>query len=334
MDPLPLSIQTLYADLLQQAETASRDEATVVTTEVNGVRYLRLQRWVGAKRVVEHLGRGDDPAVRARADRAGIEMQGRRERRKLVAALRRFVGGPSPKLGKVLHTLAYAGLFERGAVLVGTGAYQCYPALIGDRLAASALTTQDADIATADLALSGAVEGEDLATILRRADPGFSGIMGLDPRKPSSRFRSPDGFVVDCLTPMRRRSDTDPMPLPRLAAGATPLQHLDWLIDEPIRALALHGAGILVTVPQPVRYAIHKLIVAQKRPAGESGKRAKDLVQAHALKQVLQAQDSEEWDAALEDARSRGPGWAKPIDLSLRYKGIGPGGTAAIPVPT
>lgn len=316
---VPLSIQTLYADLLQQAETASPDEATVVSTDIRGTRYLRLQRWIGAKRIVEHLGRADDAIVQARADRARVEMNSRRERRKIVSALRRIVGGPSPKLGKVLHALSEAGLFDRGAVLVGTGAYQCYPALVGDRLAASALTTQDADIATTNLALSGTGGDLSLVTILRRADPGFSAVLGLDPRRPSSRFRSPDGFVVDMLTPRRRRSDTDPMPLPLLEAGAMPLQHLDWLIEEPVRALALHGAGIVVAVPDPFRFAVHKLLVAQKRRYGEGPKRQKDLIQAAALMRALEARAPEEWKDMVDDARARGArGWAEPIDRSLR----------------
>jgi len=70
MTSIPLTIQTLYADLAQQVSTASKDEATVVVKVEKDISYLRLQRWVGGSRVVEHLGRADDPDVMARADAA------------------------------------------------------------------------------------------------------------------------------------------------------------------------------------------------------------------------------------------------------------------------
>ena len=122
MQRIPLNIQTLYADLQQQVAMASRDEATVVATTIAGIRYLRLQRWVGASRVVEHLGRADDPEVVARADAAQAEMARRQDRRRLVSTLRRLIPGPATTLGKVLDTVSHAGLFRRGAVLVGTAA--------------------------------------------------------------------------------------------------------------------------------------------------------------------------------------------------------------------
>ena len=319
MAPLPLNIQTLYADLCQQVQTADPDEATVVETVVANIRYVRLQRWVGATRTIQHLGRADDPAVQAIADRARREMPRRTERRKLVSVLRSFTPGPPAALGRVLDALSQAGLFKRGAILVGTAAYQCYPPLVGATLSASALMTQDADLATPDLTLSGTNEDEHLLTILRRADAGFVSIPGLDPRSPPARFRSPDGFVVDLLTPLRKRSDRNPMPLSRLGAGAVPLQHLAWLLKEPVRAVALHGSGVPVIVPRPERYAVHKLVVAQKRPGGDRAKRLKDLEQARALMTAIEASAPFDLEDALEDGRRQGRrGWDIPIARSLQ----------------
>ena len=318
MDVVPLNFQTLYADLVQQVETASRDEATVVAATVKGTRYLRLQRWVGVTRTVEHLGRADDPAVQARAEGARREAARRAERRLVVSTLRRLVPSPTPKLGKVLDAAAYAGLFTGGAVLVGTGAYQCYSPVVGYRLPIGSLTTNDADLATADLALAAHDGRQTLLSVLKRADPTFAEIPSLSRHALPSRFRSADGFVVDVLTPRLRSSDPDPLPLKNLAAGATPLQHLDWLIADPIRVVALHGAGIALLAPQPARYAVHKLIVAQKRPAGQTAKRLKDLVQADALMRALQAHAPFELADALDGARARGRnGWSRPIDRSL-----------------
>ena len=318
VQPIPLSVLTLYADLMQQVETASPDEATVVGTTVNGQHYLRLQRWVGAKRRVEHLGRADDPAVLARAEAASAEMGRKLERRKLVSALRRLVPAPTAQLGKVLDAVSDAGLFQGGAVLVGTGAFQCYSPVVGALLPSAAPATQDADLATTDLALASPGAGISMLAILQRADPTFSPVPGLDSRAPAARFRSRDGFLVDLLTPSLRTEDQSPMPLPGPAAGAAPMQQLDWLIKDPVSVVALHGAGVVVSLPQPARYAVHKLIVGQKRDAGQIAKRGKDLVQAKALIDALRRTMPYAIGDALDDARARGrEGWAKPIDRSL-----------------
>ncbi|WP_158266874.1 GSU2403 family nucleotidyltransferase fold protein [Alsobacter soli] len=85
--------------------------------------------------------------------------------------------------------------------------------------------------------------------------------------------------------------------------------------------MALHGAGALVRVPQPARYAVHKLLIAQKR-AMDSAKAQKDLDQARALFECLASQDPDPLQDALDDARSRGAkGWAEPINSSLKAIG-------------
>jgi hypothetical protein len=128
--------------------------------------------------------------------------------------------------------------------------------------------------------------------------------------------------MVDVLTPARSRTDPDPTPIPALSAAATPLQHLDWLIDSPTPAAALYGAGVLVLAPQPARYAVHKLILAQKRGPG-SVKRQKDLDQAKALIDALKHTEPFAIEDALEDARGRGErGWRDRIDRSLHQLGL------------
>jgi hypothetical protein len=108
------------------------------------------------------------------------------------------------------------------------------------------------------------------------------------------------------------------MPLKRLAAGATPLQHLDWLIAEPITGVALHGAGVAVSLPRPARFAVHKLVLAQKRGAHEAAKSRKDLAQAAAMLMALRESAPFELEDTLAEARSIGrDGWARPIERSL-----------------
>lgn len=317
MKSIPLTVQTVYADLVQQVHSAPALTGSVYRQTTKGQDYLYARRSVGTVRRDTFLGRADSPAAKNKAAAARTGARHVAERRKIVQSLRSLgISGPSPALGRVLDALADAGLFK-DAVLVGTAAYQCYPPIVGAQLPSAALTTQDADIATASLALAADEGGETLETILKRADKSFEPVLGLDPRRLPSKFRNERGFLVDLLTPQLRRSDTNPMPLKKLAAGAVPIQYLGWLIETPVQAVALHGAGVPVRVPSAERYAVHKLIVAQKRP--DTLKRQKDLMQAEALIAALQASDPWALIDALEDACRRGrDGWRRPIERSLK----------------
>lgn len=322
MKPIPLALQTLYADLAQQAHAGAAEWGSVYRQTIRGVSYLYARRTVGATRRDRFLGRADDPAAAERAALARLEAVRAAERRKIVRVLRgQGLAGPSAPLGRVLDALADAGLF-REAVLVGTAAYQCYPPIVAAQLPAAALMTQDADLATLSLALAADDGEETLQTILKRADRSFTAVPGLDPRAPSTRFRSASGLFVDILTPQRRRTDSNPMPLGRLGAGATPVQHLDWLIEAPLPAVALHGSGVPIRVPTPARYAAHKLILAQKR-GPDAAKRRKDLIQARALIEALETADPWALRDAVDDARARGrDGWRRPLERSLHELGL------------
>lgn len=314
-------IRTMFADLVQQVETAPL-AGSVYTRQRDGTGYIYAKIAVGTGRVDRFVGKIGDPAAESQAGTLRVGGELARGRREIVSMLkRRGLAGPDRNLGAALDAIAFAGLFKQGAVLVGTGAYMMFEPLVGSRLPAPTLTTGDLDLATARLALA-AEPPERMEDILRRADPTFEGIPHLDPRQPPSRFRNADGYLVDLLTPIRRRTDTNPMPLKALSAGAAPLQYLDWLIGDPVPTAALWGAGIAVSVPQPAKFAIHKLILAQRRDPANRHKRAKDLDQAKALIDALLIHDRYALVDMLADARARGrAGWAEPIARSLHEIG-------------
>lgn len=78
--------------------------------------------------------------------------------------------------------------------------------------------------------------------------------------------------------------------LPALGVNARALHHLNYLISDPIQAVALYRNGILVQIPRPEKFAIHKLIVADR--------------------------SSDIWDA-YTDAMARGPKWRERIERTL-----------------
>jgi hypothetical protein len=335
LKPLPAAHLTLYADLLQQLQASSVLPASVRSQKLKNGEYLKANATIGQVRTTQYLGSAKDERAQRQARAMAEEMQRAKTRRQTVRLLRN-AGFPAPSLevGRILEALAAANLFRRGLVLIGTAAYQCYSPLVGAILPAASMLTQDLDLATASLTLpptDGGREGarthpaeRSLEDILKQADPSFTSLPGLNPKALPSRFRTRSGFLVDMLVPIRKRSDTDPMPIPVLRAAATPVQQLDWLIENPASAAALHGSGILIRLPDPARYAVHKLILAQKRPSG-SAKRRKDLLQAKALMQALRDSDPYALNDAMKDARSRGKsGWQVPLERSLREVASGP----------
>ncbi|MDA7949776.1 MAG: GSU2403 family nucleotidyltransferase fold protein [Hyphomicrobiaceae bacterium] len=323
MNILSPTLQTLYADLVQQVYAVTEKPGTVYIQKQKGRDYLYAKRRVGRTYRDMAIGRADDPSVKKRAEDISAEQKNLKERRNIVRTLRNSgVPAPARALGNVLDVMSDAGLFG-DAVLVGTAAYICASPIIGAALPSGVLMTQDADLATASLAIAGDAEGDTILDILQRADETFRPVPALKKGAPSSSFKSRTEFMVDLLTPQKRRSDTNPMPLEKLEAGATPLQHLDWLIADPVRVVALHGPGIPVKVPQSAKYAVHKLIVAQKRRPDERVKRGKDLLQAKALIEALSETDPHALYDAIDDASAQGArGWKHPVQRSLKELGI------------
>jgi hypothetical protein len=323
MKPLPLNVQTLYADLAQSVTFSTTLPASVFTQTIRGKPYLYAAEKHGAVRITRYLGLAEDPDTAERAENIRRAAQDAKVRRTTVSMLKRSgVPAPTIAMGRVLDAIAKAGLFNNGIVLVGTAAYQVYPAVVGAALSPAALTTQDADLAAASLAVTSDVEGESLLDVLKRADPTFTPQPNLDPRSPPRRFRSAAGLEVDVLTRHRTRADEErAVVMPGLKCSAQPMRYLEFLIADPIAAVALYGPGVPVTVPQPARYAVHKLIVAQVR-AEASVKRGKDLAQAKELITALGLADPRSVETAIANARHRGAKWKAHLDRSLREIGL------------
>jgi hypothetical protein len=323
MKPLSLNVQTLYADLTQSITFSTTPPGSVFTQTIRGKPYLYAAEKHGATRITRYLGLAEDPETTERAQNIRRAAQDAKGRRTTVSMLKR-AGLPAPTIamGRLLEAIAKAGLFNNGVVLVGTGAYQTYPALVGAALSTAALTTQDADLAVTSLAVTTDIQGESLLDVIKRADPSFIPQPSLDGRAPPWRFRSTAGLEIEVVTRHRTRADEEhPVLIPGLLCSAQPLRYLEFLLADPVTAVALYGAGVPVTVPQPARYAVHKLIVAQLRRQ-ESAKREKDLIQAKELIAALDTGYPGTVEDALKNARERGRKWKAAVDRSLREIGL------------
>ncbi len=215
--------------------------------------------------------------------------------------------------GRLLEELSTAGVFRLEAVLVGTHAFRCMSALLGIRFDEALATTGDGDIAQ-DGSVSIAVAEKaspPLLEAIARAER-FVDIPTLDPRSPPTSWQTPDHELrVDVLTPLVGPDDSSAEKLTTLGVHATPVRFLDFLLAETQPAVVLSGAGILVRVPTPERYALHKLIVASRRDRAFRDKARKDLEQARVLLEILLEQQPDDIADAWNDLVSRGGRWRK-----------------------
>jgi len=104
-----------------------------------------------------------------------------------------------------------------------------------------------------------------------------------------------------------------------LGVNAQGLNYLNFLIAEPIHAAAIYRSGILVQVPRPERYAIHKLIIADRRRDGAGSlKSAKDREQAAFLIEAMAEDRPDDLSRAYAAAMEVGPRWREHIGNSLK----------------
>lgn len=313
MADFPLQIATLYAELLDLAQ-ADRGPAggSFARKIVKGHTYWYEQYWLGRTRRQKLIG-AETPELLADLERRRAanreRLLQRRRRQQLARALRAAAGlAIDPTAGRVIARLAARGIFDAGAVLIGTHALICYGPMLGRGLNVALAQTGDVDVAAIDLAVDEPVNFHDA---VRDADPDFT----MVPARLGSRIPTAlrAGHTrVELLTPLRKGAKPwTPVVLPALTFGAAQAPYLRYLLADPQPALYLHREGVLVNVPHPARYALHKLIVAPERAPHAAAKALKDVAQAAALIPLVADRNAEwlvEAAAALEAA---GPAYVK-----------------------
>jgi hypothetical protein len=323
--PAPsLVVQTTYAELLERCAAAAfgeafPDDGTFTPKAIKGRRYWYFQTASAEGRSQRYVG----PESPELLDRIAQHRQARddeRERRALVSTLVRSLGllPPIPQIGQVVAVLARSGVFRLRSVLIGTVAYQVYPAMLGIRLPGALLQTSDIDLAQfTSVSMATGDETPPMISVLKSADKTFREIPNISGHGSATSYVAKGGVRVDFVTP-NEGPDTDaPQMLPALKTNAQPLRFLDFLIRDPAPAVVLHASGIYVHVPAPERYAVHKLILSLYRPAA-TAKRDKDLRQAERLIEALVERRPGELKDVWEEAYERGPHWRKYLLEGMR----------------
>ena len=318
MDRLPLAVQNAYSDLLDRLQDDAVIElgGTPVRRVIRGRAYWYARSYVGNSEKEKYLG-PDSPELARRIERMHGQIETRRERRdrrRALVQMTRVRGVPRTDAasGKILQALARAGVFRLRAVLVGTHAFRLYPLILG-------ATTPEADQATEDIDLA---QFREISVALDdvvdpRIEEALAEVGRLTPAA-SLYETQPTGYRVDdtlveLLTPNRGPDRDRPVDLPALRLHARPLRYLDFLLAGAIPAAVPYRYGVLVNVPQPARYAVHKLIVSTLRVRSAAAKARKDTEQAAALIGILAEDQPDELAEVYAEAADRGAQWRRAL---------------------
>ena len=203
-------------------------------------------------------------------------------------------------------------------------AFKAYANLLGVKWH-SELATQDIDIAADNrytLVLPRPKKPIRLGQLLLDSGMGFFEVAALDRKRPSTAFKIRGReFTVDVLTPMLGRETTRPVKITDFDTYAQPLRFLDYLFAEIQPAVLLFKHGIMINVPAPGRFAIHKCVVSQRRKAASAGKARKDLQQAGQVFQALLEERPGDISLAFEAAQKMGEKFLGYFDQGLKQIG-------------
>ena len=323
MKPLSSIAMSAYTDLVRllRDDALSGIEGTPTRKTRGEKAYWYAARRIGTEMRFIYLGEDNDE-TRTRIERIeelrATAKERQAERARLVRLLRAEGMTPTDRAtGSILSAMAAAGTFRLGGTVVGTNAFRLYEGELGIRLPLGGMAnTGDIDIA----------QFERLSVALQdQVDPGlaetfstlkFAPVQGLDRGRTWRWAQGGSGQLVEFLTPAFGNESV--RELPALGVCAQALNYLNFLIAEPIFAAAIYRSGILIQVPRPERFAVHKLIVADRRREGAGSlKSAKDREQAAYLIEVMAEDRPDDLARAYTAAMAVGPRWREHIVNSL-----------------
>lgn len=296
MEYLSESTRLLYTQLLTQCLQGAAPSGrglSFVAKRIRGGKHWYLQFTVGSRKTQHYLG-PDSPELHALVAKekaiwasAAADVRARENLVSMLISGGAYAAGSSE--ARVFEVLERAGVFLAGGVLVGSHAYALYGNMLGVKWPSEITRTQDVDIAAyRHLVIGIADRAVNVRQALIDSELGFIEVPALDRKAPSTKFRiKGKQLSVDFLTPLLGRPSTKPIHLTALDTYAEPVRFLDYLLEDAQPAVVVAKAGILVNVPVPARYALHKLVTAERRVSAFQTKTKKDIQQAQALIDVL-----------------------------------------------
>jgi len=329
MTEIDIQTRTLYAELLEMMQimeasrTISSLSGSFSIKEVKGEQYVYFRVYNPSGQLDEiYIGSCNEQTERLMRNHAegkpDVAEMGEKLKR-LSNQIQSGIKMPTDKaMTRVIRSLANSGVFRNGGVLVGTHAFQAAGLMLGVCWSTETMRTMDVDLAVErKVAVAIPEIDADIPAALDSLQMGFYPVPRLNHNEPSTNFAIRKSQLrLDVLTPKIRESDL-PIFIKRFNCAAEPLSYLSYLIESPSQSVLLDTLPVLVNIPQPVRYAMHKLIVSQVRDVTSDAKSQKDLYQAHQLLSVLQENRPFDIQSAWDNLMSRGPKWQKHAKAGL-----------------
>lgn len=316
--PLSTSAQTAYAQLFDVAlgaeltRSVANLRGSFASKMVKGRKYWYFQHTDISGRLQQIYVGPDTPRVRAL-----IRQHGKNKTSAAIQPLAnaaRALGCETVLLAhfRVIRRLADYGFFNAGGVLIGTHAFLAFGNMLGVHWGDPS-RTQDVDFAHAGKQMAIALPSNlqiNAHAAIESMQAGFLPVTSIAGRAGASYVNASDrDLQLDFLTPLHREG-TEAYVHPQLKVTLQPLRFMEYLLENVQQSALFCAEGaVIVNVPDPARYALHKLLVFAERDASRRVKANKDLRQCAALLSYYRA--SSEWavDEAWQDLIKRGPGW-------------------------
>ena len=327
---LTLTAKTLYAELLEHCialglwEHGVAANGTFTTKEVNGKRHYYFQfRELGQKTRQVYVG-PDTPESRKivesiKARRLGYE----EEAESLIQAQQAFIGAGGWVMDhasfRIVKGFADAGLFSAGqgtAVLIGTLAFNILGNVLGMSWASN-MRTEDIDFAAErHIAIGVPQPKEPAPSAVENLKMGYVPVPRLKPDVLETSYKVRGKRVrIDLLTP---GDQGEVFPTQAFGAPALGMPYLDFLLAGAIPAVTFdRRESRVVSVPEPARFAVHKLLVSESREPFMRAKATKDREQAQQMLMYYKEEDPRAMEEALDEACQEGPDWAEKIQAAL-----------------
>jgi len=262
----------IYSNLLDllKAEKGMPSSGSVIKTEAKGKAYLQHRVSYEGERLTRPI------------DIDAIDFKDRMT----ICSMLTISGcnDPDRVSAKTIELLDALGCFaHQKCVLIGSHAFNAIGNSLGVTWNANTAETKDIDLGRM-VKLAGNQSIKIQEGLLKT---GFRPIPQLNRKYPPTNFiHKKNKMKIDFLTTMAGKPDHKPVLLRGAGVYAEPLRFLDYLIKEPQEAVVLTRNGVLVSVPQSARYALHKCVIYQYRR--DDAKREKDLLQAESILTALE----------------------------------------------
>ena len=228
-----------------------------------------------------------------------------------------------PQHFAVIARMAEFGLFRAGGVLIGTHAFIAMANMLGVHWS-SAWRTSDVDVADSGKNVSLALADNAKADI---HDAITSLEMGLLPQNSlacgqgASYMTARKDIRVDLLTTAGRTADVylyEP-----LNVRLQPVKFMEFSLEHITQTALISGEQVvIVNIPSPMRYAMHKLVIMGEREEAFRTKITKDAGQVAALVEWGILRSPAALKAAAADLMGRGPGWRSRAREGVRHVAV------------